>query len=234
VGKTFLKFVLAILFVSLLIIPTAVHCQDQLQLNNDAAQRLRVADKQLNAVYQQVVKKYAGNEAFIAKLRKAEKNWIAYRDAYLGSIFPHDAAPLNDADGDYYGSAFPMCRSVWLGKITDARTKQLKEFLAGTNVSSLGQSEYKKQDQLMNSTYQKALKSYEPQYAAVFRKAQVAWVAFRDADADAFSSLASQTNAENSRNSKLTARTTERNKELKQWISGVEEGDVCGGSLPVH
>jgi uncharacterized protein YecT (DUF1311 family) len=234
VGKTFLKFVLAILFVSLLIVPCAVHCQDQMQMNDDAAQRLDLVDKRLNVAFQQVLKKYAANADFIAKLRKAEQNWIVYRDAYLGSIFPHYAAPLNEADSSYYGSVFPMCRSIWLATITDARTKQLKEFLAGPKATLAGQSEYKQQDQLMNTLYQRVLKSYEPKYAGAFRKAQVAWLGFRDAEADAFSALAAATNVENTRVGKLAARTAERNSELKQWISGVEEGDVCAGSLPVR
>ena len=95
----------------------------------------------------------------------------------------------------------------------------------------------KKADVELNNTYNKILNIYKDDslFIKKLKIAQNAWIVFRDAylksiyphdDSNYYGSdypmCYSNTMAEI---------TTERVKELKQWIDGTEEGDVCSGSI---
>lgn len=99
------------------------HAQSQAAMDACAAQGLSAADKELNQVYQQVLKKYTANKAFITKLKAAQKAWMMFRDAELAARFPQD--------NSQYGSAYPMCANNELETMTRQRTEQLKQWLKG-------------------------------------------------------------------------------------------------------
>lgn len=99
------------------------HAQSQAAMDACAAQGLSAADKELNQVYQQVLKKYTANKVFIAKLKAAQKAWLAFRDAELAARFPEDKSQ--------YGTAYPMCANNELEAMTRQRTEQLKQWLKG-------------------------------------------------------------------------------------------------------
>lgn len=97
--------------------------------------------------------------------------------------------------------------------------------------------EYQKADKELNATYQQILKDYskDPVFIANFKKAQKLWVQFRDAEMKAkypdrgpgyYGSVQPMCWS-----MYLTELTIERTTKLKVWITGIEEGDVCAGSV---
>lgn len=99
--------------------------QTQLTLNDQAAKEAKQADEKLNLVYKQVLGLYAKNTEFVAKLKKAQRLWVDFRDAQLALVYPERPA-------GYYGSSMPMCRSLYLTRLTKTRTEELEELLAST------------------------------------------------------------------------------------------------------
>jgi uncharacterized protein YecT (DUF1311 family) len=87
----------------------------------------------------------------------------------------------------------------------------------------------------LNTTYQGILKKYadDPAFIGRLRRAQRAWLKFRDAQlemrfppSDEAGSVAPMCYA--SYKAKLTQART---RQLKVWLDGIEEGDVCAGSI---
>ena len=98
--------------------------------------------------------------------------------------------------------------------------------------------EYKKADHEMNGAYQTILREYreERSFVAALRKAQLAWIRYRDTHVESiYPGAASQYGSVNlmCRCTQLATITRERTKILNQWIEGVEEGDVCAGSVKI-
>jgi len=89
--------------------------QTQSEMNRCAGEELRRTDAQLNAAYARLLKKLDANRR--TKLQKAERAWIAYRDAqcaYEGSA----------SEG---GSIQPLEIAACKTELTKARMVQLKE-----------------------------------------------------------------------------------------------------------
>jgi uncharacterized protein YecT (DUF1311 family) len=97
----------------------------QAAMSQCAANSLSAADKELNQVYQQVLRKYAKDTVFVGKLKTAQKAWLAFRDAELAARFP-------DNDKSNYGSIYPMCADNELEAMTRQRTEELRAWLKGT------------------------------------------------------------------------------------------------------
>jgi uncharacterized protein YecT (DUF1311 family) len=103
-------------------------------------------------------------------------------------------------------------------------------------MNTKAKTEYEKVDKDLNQVYQKILQDYKSDtiFIKSMKEAQRQWVKFRDAQIkmkyppykDAGESVLPMC-----RNYYLKELTTNRIKELKQWIDGVEEGDVCSGSI---
>ncbi len=81
------------------------------------------ADKKLNKVYRQVLKKYKKAPAFLKKLKEAQRLWIQFRDAELEMRFPMENKRVA------YGTVYFDCKEQFLIDMTVARTKTLKEWL---------------------------------------------------------------------------------------------------------
>ncbi|HET6419598.1 MAG TPA: lysozyme inhibitor LprI family protein [Geobacteraceae bacterium] len=62
--------------------------QTQYELNVCAASELKKADYELNRVYKEILKRYAGDRVFISRLKEAQRAWVSFRDAELEAIFP--------------------------------------------------------------------------------------------------------------------------------------------------
>lgn len=99
--------------------------QTQADLNRDACAAYEKADAQMNSVYRQILNQYKTEAVFIAKLKTAQRAWVAFRDAHLESVYPE---PNKLAA---YGSVNPMCRCKVLAELTADRTKALKKWLDG-------------------------------------------------------------------------------------------------------
>ena len=102
------------------------NAQSQAAMDACASQSLAATDKELNQVYQQVLTKYASDKAFTAKLRTAQKAWVAFRDAELEARYPASDKSLQ------YGSVYPMCADNELEAMTRKRIEELREWLKGT------------------------------------------------------------------------------------------------------
>lgn len=97
-------------------------------------------------------------------------------------------------------------------------------------------AEYENTVKELNQVYKKLLQDYKNDTVFIksMKDAQRQWVKFRDAQVkmkyppykDAGESVLPMC-----RNFYLKELTTNRIKELKLWIDGVEEGDVCSGSI---
>lgn len=98
--------------------------QTQGELNGDALKNYQNADKALNDVYQNILKAYSKDTAFIKNLKNVQRIWIQYRDAEMLAKFP-------DRGPGFYGSIQPMCWNLYLTDLTKERTDKLKIWLEG-------------------------------------------------------------------------------------------------------
>lgn len=100
---------------------------------------------------------------------------------------------------------------------------------------------YDKADAELNKMYQQIQKDYKKDtlFLQKMKKAQNAWIAFRDAQIEAKYPLKPNENPKQvygsvytmCRCSVLAKMTENRIAELKVWVEGIEEGDVCTGSV---
>ena len=93
-------------------------------------------------------------------------------------------------------------------------------------------------DRELNKTYQAVLKKYadDPAFITKLRASQLAWLKFREAELDATFPHAGKasyygTSYPLCRAGKLTKLVTERTRQLREWLDGVEEGETCAGSV---
>ena len=103
---------------------TEASAQTQGEMNQDAAGEFKAADKELNAIYQQILEDYADDDVFLANLKEAQRCWINFRDAQLKMKYP-------DREPGYYGSIQPVCEANYLAELTQERTKALQVWLDG-------------------------------------------------------------------------------------------------------
>lgn len=99
--------------------------QTQLEMNQEADKNYKKADKELNLIYNKILKDYQTDTKFILKLKEAQKAWIKFRDAEMDALFPEEDKQLQ------YGSVFPMCWSKAITDLTNERIKKLKVWLSG-------------------------------------------------------------------------------------------------------
>jgi uncharacterized protein YecT (DUF1311 family) len=96
--------------------------QTQSELNECAGGKATQADQKLNEAYQALLKKYADKAAFIARLLKAQRAWVTFRDAQLEMKFP---------PGEEAGSVEPMCYALYKAELTEQRSNELRQWLTG-------------------------------------------------------------------------------------------------------
>lgn len=92
--------------------------QSQMEMNAEAAAEFEKADRRLNAVYAKVQKQLDVQGR--AKLRIAQRAWVEFRDA---------EAELHADTEARGGSMAPLILFGTMTRLTEARTKQLEEFL---------------------------------------------------------------------------------------------------------
>lgn len=99
---------------------------------------------------------------------------------------------------------------------------------------------FKQADALLNQSYNQILNEYKKNVSFIrkLKIAQRAWIAYRDAQLEALYPSPNKRAEYGSvypmcRCSALATLTTQRAEELKKWIDGAEEGDVCSGSIKV-
>ena len=96
--------------------------QTQLEINQKAEESYRLADKELNSVYQKILVKYKTDTTFLNNLKTSQRIWITFRDAELKARF-------SEKESGYYGSMLPMCEALCSERLTKERTIVLKKYL---------------------------------------------------------------------------------------------------------
>jgi uncharacterized protein YecT (DUF1311 family) len=99
---------------------------------------------------------------------------------------------------------------------------------------------YKKTDKELNVVYNKILaeNKSDTKFISKLKAAQKAWILFRDAEMEAMFPEEDKRLHYGSVfpmcwSMRLTELTKERIKKLKIWANGIEEGDVCSGSIKI-
>lgn len=113
---------IAIICLGIFMISTVAFSQTQSELNDEASGAYKQADQKLNEVYQKILKLYSKNALFIKNMKAAQKLWIQFRDAQLAMLYP-------ERSQGYYGSDLPLCQENYLAQLTNARVKELEEWL---------------------------------------------------------------------------------------------------------
>ena len=96
--------------------------QSQTELQIDAFNSYKKADKELNRVYQAIISEYSEDSVFIENLIISQRIWIQFRDAEFKMKYP---------DNVEYGSVQEMCEAMYLEKLTKERIKTLNVWLKG-------------------------------------------------------------------------------------------------------
>ena len=98
--------------------------QTQREINTEAGESYKKADKELNDIYQTILTEYKSDTVFIENLKTAQRIWITFRDAELKVMYP-------EREVGYYGSVYPSCVSSYLEKLTRERISALKAWTEG-------------------------------------------------------------------------------------------------------
>jgi len=109
---------------SLIICSNRSFAQTQLEINQAAGEEFQKTDKELNTVYQKIIKEYSTDTLFIKNLRASQKIWIQFRDAEMKVKYPQ-------TEPGYYGSIFPLCYTRYKTKLTQERITTLKQWTEG-------------------------------------------------------------------------------------------------------
>ena len=103
---------------------SAVFCQTQAEMNQQAHDDYKKADKELNKIYTKLLYEYKEDTVFIKNLKVAQNIWIKFRDAELKMKYP-------EREPGWYGSVHPMCVARYLEELTIERIMTLKEWVNG-------------------------------------------------------------------------------------------------------
>lgn len=95
----------------------------QADLNACASDEATRVDAELNQVYSQVLKAAGDDAEAVAKIKAAERAWVAYRDAYLEAMYP-----AKDKQAEY-GSMYLMEVNLLSAKLTRRQIEALTELL---------------------------------------------------------------------------------------------------------
>jgi len=94
-------------------------------------------------------------------------------------------------------------------------------------------------DQELNRVYQAILRKHadNPKFLQKLKLAQRAWIQWRDAEIAAIFPEPAEAGFYGSsfsgcQSTHLDILTRQRTQQLRQWLDGVEEGDLCSGSMP--
>ncbi|MGC4040172.1 MAG: DUF1311 domain-containing protein [Flavobacterium sp.] len=98
--------------------------QTQAKMNEAVSGNYEKADKELNIVYNKILKMYKSDTEFIKNLKNSQKIWVKFRDAEMKVKYP-------ERKEGYYGSIQPLCWSNYMAELTKKRTRDLRIWLNG-------------------------------------------------------------------------------------------------------
>ncbi len=93
------------------------------EMNACASEEAARVDAQLNDAYRKLLSQAASQQEAVAKIKAAERAWIAYRDAYMDAMYP-----AKDKQAEY-GSIYPMEADLLRAKLTQQQVAALRELL---------------------------------------------------------------------------------------------------------
>jgi uncharacterized protein YecT (DUF1311 family) len=99
----------------------------QTELNMCANDEAKLADAQLDQTYQQLLTIAKGDPVAVAKIKKAESIWTAYRKAYIEAMYPAE-----DKQAEY-GTMFPMGADLLWAKLAREQTEALRDIVKQFN-----------------------------------------------------------------------------------------------------
>ena len=76
----------------------------------------------MSTVFDRALTKYAEDPAKVARIKKAQEAWLAFRDAEVDAYYA--ASDRRD-----HGSVWPMCKGLELARLTADRTRQLERIV---------------------------------------------------------------------------------------------------------
>lgn len=113
------------LLLALAIVAFPAKAQTQLEMTQDSCSQYKAADKKLNVIYRQVLERVEADSAATAKIKKAQRAWLAFRDAQLEAVYPAEEKQVE------YGSVYPMCSCIETTALVNQRIEQLSAWLTG-------------------------------------------------------------------------------------------------------
>ena len=114
--KIILASIISLMFVNLF-------GQTQVELNNKAKSDYEKTDKELNQVYQKILRDYKSDTVFVKSMKEAQRQWVKFRDSQVKMKYP----PYKGADE----SVLPMCKNYYLKELTTNRIKELQQWIDG-------------------------------------------------------------------------------------------------------
>ena len=129
-----MKFQAVVLFMALSSFPCLAQNSEEYRACNEKAktqakmstcaneEATRVDDR-MNDVYRKLLSKAAREPEAVAKIKRAETAWVAYRDAFINAMYP-----ARDKQGAY-GSIYPMEVDLLGAKLTQQHISALMELL---------------------------------------------------------------------------------------------------------
>lgn len=102
-------------------------CQKKAQSQRDlqvcADHQFTQGEAAMQRTYQRLLAKAKSDPVAENKIRAAQRSWLAFRDAQLEAMYPHE-----DKQGEY-GSTYPMCALLQKTELTRQRTQMLSKML---------------------------------------------------------------------------------------------------------
>jgi uncharacterized protein YecT (DUF1311 family) len=95
----------------------------QMEMNTCAGDEAARVEARLNDVYHKLLAQASNQVEALAKIKAAERAWVAYRDAYMEAMYPAKDKQVE------YGSIYLMEASLLRAKLTERHTTELKELL---------------------------------------------------------------------------------------------------------
>jgi uncharacterized protein YecT (DUF1311 family) len=93
------------------------------ELTACAGAEAKRVDAKLSSTYRALLAKVASQPEALAKIKAAERAWVAYRDAYIEATYP-----AKDAAAEY-GSMYPLDVALLRAKLTQCQVTALEDML---------------------------------------------------------------------------------------------------------
>lgn len=211
------------------------HGQSQLEMNEQASNSATVIKKRADKSLRALSSKYAKVAGFKTKMDEAQELYENFIQAHINERFP---VPKGEDYRSLYGSIEGTCIGNIREEMYKHRLEELTDWTKPAPKADLAalKTEYDKVDKKLNDVYVKvktgsaAKGKTGPTFKKNLTDAEVAWIAYRNTDSDAF---ALSGGSEVFKWRKMIELTKDRTQQLNEWITGAEEGDVCSGSIPL-